>query len=441
MAKATIGGETIEVDAAGFPVTYDLTDSPELAPDAPAAADPNTPTPGDDVANNAPAAPAATPTTDDKPKGNGKPAAVPGPTNTAKTNPNTNGTVKPKAKTGGKGKPAAKKPKAADAPPAPSKPRYQGGAAALHVVEPKGERMDVPVKSIIRDRRFQMRASAEDAGTVERYAQTYRDDPDVMPPVKIIRIPQEEADALGFKSRLILWDGFQRTAARELAAMKSIPAVVADGDVGMVTRLALTANSSHGMPRTFADMQRAFRRLLDDEELKAKVLAEGVGKGGAVRALAAAVGCSTGYVTKTLRALGLKTAGDKIVNLPKSEKPAATPPAQAPEVPAAVNLESKEALKSRVTAGLIHDMAYAAAGLQRRYQEVLARPDGAAIMKELAAKHGIPFTDAATAGGDENSKPGDYVPVENWPAVDALYAMLSELHEQHQKIGVAVPST
>jgi hypothetical protein len=434
----TTNGPAAAKDDMGFPVSYadpsdapaptskddhvyDLTsgdDAPTTDTPAAAVAADATPTPAPENTDMAPTAPPA----NGKAKPKAKRTPTPGPTNNPAENPNT-----PKAK------PAAKTPK----------PRTQASVSpAFRPVElPAGNDVEIPVKEVIRDRRFQMRAAKEDAGTVEKYKQMYKDDPNALPGVEIMLIPQSEADALGYKTRYVLWDGFQRTAAREQAGLKSIKATVREGTAELATRLALRANAGHGLPRTFADLRRAFQRIIDDDELKAKVLSEGVGKGGAVRSLASAVGCSTGYVVNTLRAMGLRTAGDKIVKLPATET---TPKAKTPStVPAATNHESREALKSRTSATIIHDITYALAGIQRRYLSLLERDDVKGLLKELAAKWGIPFADAGQSGGqtDPNAKPDEFATTEFWPAVDTLAQCMDEVKQQHDKIGVATPTT
>lgn len=406
MSKATIGGELVTVDADGFPETYELDNLPADV----AAAQPQTEDVVSDKATEAAPAAGTAPETNGTPKaGKGKKAMkVPGPTNTPKTNPKAG-----KGRGGAKGN------------------RTQASVTGkFGPAEPKGTVQDLPVKELVRDRRLQMRAATEDKATVEKYKQLYQDNPDTLPAIKVVQIPESERESLDLPSRYVVWDGFQRCEAREQAGLKSIPAEVAPGTWALAVRLSLTANATHGLPRSFADLRRALSRILDDDDLKAEVIAEGNGKGGTTVAFARAIGASIGFVHKALNDMGLMVRGDKIVKRPQKNEPA-TAPAPAPEYAAhGERSESQEAIKSSATAALIHVMLYAAAALQRRYLELLTRDDAKTLLKEIASKYGIPITEGAR--GDDPDAP----PVEYWPGVDSVLLTLEELKEAHQKMNM-----
>jgi hypothetical protein len=406
MAKATIGGETLDVDADGFPATYDLTGSPELVPDATPDTTDTSNTGGNDMA--------ATATATEKPDTNGKPKAekpaprmkVPGPTNT----------------------PVAK------AKPAPKAEKAAGKIPTIYR-DPEGEkRRELPLDQLTFDKRVQMRASLHNEVAVEEYADLYRDNPDALPAVRVIEVPEAEREEFGLKTPFVVWDGFQRGEARQRAKLGSIPVLVAKGTWEQARGLALRANSGHGLQRSPADIKRALHALLDDETMLAKVLKSGKGRGGANRAIAAAAGISKGSVHKYLRAIGKGTKGDVVVNLPKPRTEATT--AEPGTVPEATRRESDAAIKSRKSAALIHEMEQQAAAMIRRYRALLTRADARNLLIAAANDRGIPVTVDENAKTGADGQPTAVTKTEYWAAIDSLALALADLREQFEKMGV-----
>lgn len=317
--------------------TFNLSDAAEQMPDA----TDNQESP----AVTAPAAPPAAPTTPAAPstKPNGKPS----PTPAEKTNPGRGGAKPPKkgppkSPSGGKATPRNKKGLPKTDPKA--LPR------TIKYIEPPGKEMSLPLKELTLDRRIQMRAALIDEQTVERYKADYQDDDfrDKIPPVKVIELTQDDADRLKLPSRYVVWDGFQRCEARKRAGLKDIPAIVAKGTWGTAVVLALSANSKHGLTRTIADVRKTLMRIIDSQQLQDSILATAAKVGGANRALAAAVQCSKGFVSKVLNSMGKTTRGDKIVNLPESNKTTKRHKRTQGDPAAAMRVESREIGRAHV---------------------------------------------------------------------------------------------
>lgn len=316
-----------------------------------------------------------------------------------------------------------------------SDPEKRAQRTATAFTVPKGVVREAGMEELTFDKRLQSRQTIFDEETVEAYKGKYQDDPKSLPPIRAIDIGEADAEARKV-NRLVVWDGFQRGEARRRAGLKSIPVEVAPGTWDQAVRLSIGANSDHGLPRTQADLRKAFQRLLSNEAMLEQVLSEGVGNGGANRALAAAVGISKGYVSKILNALGLTTRGDKIVNLPKKTDEEADPvgPHERDGDPAGgLRVESKEAIRSRATGAILREMQMSLAALQRRTEALLERDDIKAMFRELANKFGIPIKrdeNATEAPGEKTT----IVVTEYWPAVDTPLAMLDELNDQYAKM-------
>ena len=97
-----------------------------------------------------------------------------------------------------------------------------------------------------------------DPKTIDRYVEILQEGGD-LDPIQAIR------DA---KSALWVWDGFHRTEAYRRAARDTIPLIWQAGTFEDAFRLSLGANSSHGLPRTRADLRRAIERALNNPQYR-----------------------------------------------------------------------------------------------------------------------------------------------------------------------------
>lgn len=366
-------------------------------------------------------APAATPTANGTPP---KPAKV----------KVTNKAKKKAAKAAASANGAA--PAAADAPAAAKEPKAKKEKAAKArayggLKRPEGKIVTLPTKELTLDRRLQSRATMYDEETVEKYKDVHLEDPNAMPPVEVVDVGEEEAEALKLPSRYVVWDGFQRTESRRRAKLADIRARVTVGTFDQARFWSLSANATHGLPRTSADIRKAFQRFLEDDELKDAVLKAGAGKGGANRAISLALNVSKGMVSKVLNALGLTTKGDKIVKkTTKADDAPAGPRTTAADVSPGLRVESKEAIKSRLTAAIVKEMMFAAAQLQRRYESLLERDDIKGLFRQVCQKNGVPVTSDENTSADGRK----VVTTEYWPAADTILKALEELDDQYTKM-------
>jgi hypothetical protein len=110
-----------------------------------------------------------------------------------------------------------------------------------------------------RDQRALQIRGCEDPETITRYAEIYRDDPDSMPAIRVVRDPNAAS---------VYWlvDGWHRVKAARKAGRETIQAVVIEGDIRSATLQALGANGDHGLPLTQTERQMACKALLEDAE-------------------------------------------------------------------------------------------------------------------------------------------------------------------------------
>jgi hypothetical protein len=351
------------------------------------------------------------------------------------TAPETNGKPKsepagePKA---GKGKapkaPKAKKTKAAAPKPEKAKkPRVFGGPRV-----PTGMVKKLPLDTLTFDRKLQARAHFTDDETVERYRLVNLDDPERLPAIRAVDIGDAEAEKRR-TTRYIVWDGFQRGAARRAAKMSDIKVEVVVGTYDDAVRYSLGANGGHGLPRTSADLRRAFDRLIKNEALFEQVVKESRGKGGPQAGIARAIDVSTGTVYNILKSMGLQVRGDKLVNRP------AVDPGEVqhdrsegdPADGAGERVESKKAIKSRLTAVVVKEACYAAAQIQRRVEDLADRDDCRELLLQVASKNGIPIK------VDTSTKNGKPVETRYWPAIDVILKTIEEVQDQFAKMNTS----
>lgn len=318
---------------------------------------------------------------------------------------------------------------------ATGKERTTASVKPLTIVkEPKGTEQEIPLGELVREKSLQQRTQLFDEATVESYKELYEENgPDALPPIRVIQLHKAEAESLGFPGVFVIYDGFQRSEARNrVKGAETIKAVVAKGTFAQAKLLSLSANSGHGLARTFADIRRALNNLLEDDAeggALETVLKAGVGNGGANRAIAAAVGCSKGLVSRVLNAMGLTTRGDKVVKLPAPRPTGDAGPVDRGEDPNPRH-ESMEAIEKKASASIILEMTKMAAALQRRYQALLARNDTKALFVEKAREHGVAVKkdrNAKTEAGEAT----ELTVTEYWPAVDTLIAMLDDMAAAH----------
>ena len=166
------------------------------------------------------------------------------------------------------------------------------------------------------DRRLQTRDIMFNESTVQRYTKIYRDDPNLLPPLRVMEISQKEADSLQLESCYVVWDGFQRGEAANRAKLTKVRVTVVKGTFAQAREQMLAnhfANHDAALPRNPADKRRSFHLLMNNKPLLAKVLKGCVGNGGSQRAMAAAAGCSKSLVNKILMEEGMIVQGDKLV--------------------------------------------------------------------------------------------------------------------------------
>lgn len=305
-----------------------------------------------------------------------------------------------------------------------------------------------PAKTLCFDKRLQMRSlgkSYTDEATVEDYANHMKDNltrnPERkdagFPPIRAVRITDEDREANGLFSNIVVFDGFHTGRAAFKAGLKEFPAEVQDGTFKFARLLALSSNSYRGLQRTDDDKKKAFYAVIDDKEMMSDAIElarsggsgrEG-GKGGLVRALASVCGISTGSVHNYLAARGQKTSGDKIINAPKPQpattgptgEPAAptTEPAAAAPANGTVNYSSApqltpEQLAVAQAVDVVEAVERLQAAMERHIAELMSRDDTRDILTASAKEHGLPFTFTTRS---ENGNP---VTDFSWPVMTDL---------------------
>jgi len=108
----------------------------------------------------------------------------------------------------------------------------------------------VLITELVLDKRFQIRHRLINSATVDRYATTYLNTPDALPPVKVAKL----GDAL------FLYDGWHRVAALKKLNHKRVTVVVTEVDNESQLRwLAAKANIGNGLPLNRKEIRDVFR--------------------------------------------------------------------------------------------------------------------------------------------------------------------------------------
>lgn len=110
----------------------------------------------------------------------------------------------------------------------------------------------ISLNSIVFDEKAQCRVEMNQ-DVVDDYADLYKLDPCPLPPIKGIRIDDNQ---------YVVYDGYHRIAGAKKANLVDIPCVVMDGLREDAEWLALGENKSHGLRRTQADKEKATRMAL-----------------------------------------------------------------------------------------------------------------------------------------------------------------------------------
>lgn len=111
------------------------------------------------------------------------------------------------------------------------------------------------IKDLRLDQVFQAR-SRINLQVVKEYEESITDGAS-MPPIRVVRISDE----------YIVVDGFHRLHAYSNLGRDRVEAEVVDGDRRMALKLAISANTTHGLQRSREDKVRAVAMALDDFEL------------------------------------------------------------------------------------------------------------------------------------------------------------------------------
>jgi hypothetical protein len=168
-----------------------------------------------------------------------------------------------------------------------------------------GEAKTVELKSLTFDAAYQMRAELVNEDTALKYSELMADGV-LFPPIYV-------ADT-GVK--LVVFSGFNRGRAYELAKIKEVPVIVWKMTERDAKKWALRQNGSHGKTRTDRDIRKAINTLLDDADLLSEVH-----KSGGQRAIAAAVGVSNGALWRALEERGQTVRNGKLVKSEKKPEP------------------------------------------------------------------------------------------------------------------------
>ena len=333
-------------------------------------------------------------------------------------------------------------PAEAPAPAAPVAPKAKKNEVKqvkeAGLKKPVGERKKMELSKLCLDRRLQFRTSLTDDVTVTRYTEVAKDDPDAFPELEVIELTKEEAEKLELESPFVVWDGFQRGDAFKKAKVKSVKVHVAKGSYCTARMLALQANHDAALPRTSADLRRAFYQLLDDEAMMSKVKSWTKAAGGMTRALAIGAGISKSLVQKVLDSMGKKISGQNIIDATEkkgSAKLEGGPHDRGRDPVGGLRTESKEALAKRETAVIIKEMQYEAAALQRRVEALLSREDIATVFKEVCKKNGNPVVREKHKSKDPKARTKE-VTTEYLPIVDKMLAIMDEVADQHKELTV-----
>ncbi len=112
------------------------------------------------------------------------------------------------------------------------------------------ETRTVPIKSLLRDPRFQVRTRLDDV-TVSRYANAIAEGC-MMPPIRVAAV----------NSALVVVDGWHRLAAYERRGMGMVEAEIIVATEHEAQWLAAVANMAHGLPLRTAEIRTAFRAMI-----------------------------------------------------------------------------------------------------------------------------------------------------------------------------------
>lgn len=308
---------------------------------------------------------------------------------TAPETPATNG--KPAGKGKGKAPAAPKAPKEPKDPAAPKTPRAPRPAAAptslipLHPPISEGEETTKTYKELTFDPAYQMRKNLYDEKTVETYAELKKEG---------VVFPALWAFDTGVK--IVVFSGFNRGEAdkRVGPANRPIPVIIWKGTERDAKFWSLRQNSDASLARSPGDVKRAINTLLDDVEMLADVIAKGTG--GAVRSVAAAIGCSTGTIGKAMqeRGIGFSKSGKVVKVEPKEPKTPKTEPGTTPTTPTVVDAQTQQQqqdaqIKGATNLAVVKASSFQVAKIARFVEEMLTRKLTADTLADRLAANGI----------------------------------------------------
>ena len=163
-------------------------------------------------------------------------------------------------------------------------------------------------ESLVMDKELQARVKT-DKGTVEDYAEEMRNGVK-FPPIVVFAELTDELDENDEPITVYrVADGWHRLLAAK-ASETDIDAEVHEGDATACLRYALSANTTHGLRRTHADVQRCVKLALENKALKIR----------SDRAIAELIGVSQPTVGK-YRALLKEDSPAKVVDKSGKEVP------------------------------------------------------------------------------------------------------------------------
>lgn len=296
------------------------------------------------------------------------------------------------------------------------------------IARPKPRRETIPLEHLTFDRACQQRADGLfDEATVERYLELHRDERVTFPPIEVVWD--------GKAGTNWVFGGFHRGEMLRRAGASSAECLVYDGTKQDAILYSLAENASHGRNRTAGDVQRALATVLDNNDIRARVLETARDEGGVHRAIRAACGVSKGAVYIALKARGLKAsrAGTltKADPAPADPKPTAPTPSPArAETPREPAPDPNDELPP--AGGGVPDHVRAALATRRQWDTTIAtlteamrqldavcRSNAAAWVRAVLAEDGEAVIRTATA-----TKGGQASPVWTVPALVGLIRLL-----------------
>jgi hypothetical protein len=107
---------------------------------------------------------------------------------------------------------------------------------------------EIPLSWIVQDPKIQGRHKGVKPHVARKYADMYRRGT-IFPPITVV----QDGDAY------LLADGWHRVAALEIIGQNFAEANVIEGNARTAMKIASTANMTHGLPQTAADIRRCFQ--------------------------------------------------------------------------------------------------------------------------------------------------------------------------------------